>query len=131
MSVQSRSDETYGSEDHGQEESLGQRAGELANDGRVAVQEKVVSGVDTGMDKAAQGLESAAEKMRGRAEEDTGVRSTVEEKAADAMGKTAEYLKEHDSQELIHELEEFVKAHPIQAAAGALVAGYVLAKIVR
>ena len=131
MSVQPRSDETYGSEDPGNEESFGQRAGELANDGRVAVQEKVTSGVDTGMDKAVQGLESAAEKMRSRSEDDTGVRSTVQEKAADAMERTAGYLKEHDSQELMRELEEFVKAHPIQAAAGALVAGYVLAKVVR
>jgi len=90
-----------------------------------------MSGADTGMDKAAQGLGSAAEKMRMRAEEDQGMRSTVEAKAADAMDKTAGYLKEHDSQELMHEIEEFVKTHPMQAAVGALAAGYVLGKLVR
>ena len=47
------------------------------------------------------------------------------------MDKTATYLKEHDSQELMHDFEDYVKAHPLQAAAGALVAGFVLAKIVR
>jgi ElaB/YqjD/DUF883 family membrane-anchored ribosome-binding protein len=115
----------------GQGESFGQKAGETATEAKTAVQDRVVSGADTGMDKAAQGLGSAADKMRTRAEDDQGMRSTIEVKAADAMDKTASYLKEHDSQELMHDIEEFVKAHPMQAAVGALAAGYVLGKIVR
>ena len=132
MSSQSRTDINYGSGDGGREdESFGKKASETASEARTAVQERVMSGADTGMDKAAQGLGSAAEKMRMRAEEDQGMRSTVEAKAADAMDKTAGYLKEHDSQELMHEIEEFVKTHPMQAAVGALAAGYVLGKLVR
>lgn len=132
MSSQPRSDNTYGSGNGGRdEESFGKRAGETATEARTAVQERVTSGADTGIDKAAQGLGSAAEKMRSRAEEDQGMRSTVETKAAEAMDKTAGYLKEHDSQELMRDLEEFVKAHPMQAAVGALAAGYVLGKLVR
>jgi ElaB/YqjD/DUF883 family membrane-anchored ribosome-binding protein len=115
----------------GQGESFGQKAGETASEAKTAVQDKMTSGADQGMDKAAQGLGSAAEKMRTRAEDDQGMRSTIEVKAADAMDKTASYLKEHDSQELMHDIEEFVKAHPMQAAVGALAAGYVLGKIVR
>jgi ElaB/YqjD/DUF883 family membrane-anchored ribosome-binding protein len=131
MSSQSRMESNYGSGDGGREESFGQRAGEKMSEGTTAVQERAISGADKGREKAAEGLGSAAEKMRSRAEEDTGMRGTVEGKAAEAMDKTAGYLKEHDSQELMHDLEEYVKAHPMQAAAGALVAGFVLAKIVR
>jgi len=47
------------------------------------------------------------------------------------MDRTASYLKEHDSQELWSEVEAFVKEHPMQAAAGALFAGYMLGKIIR
>lgn len=132
MSSQSSSSEfNYGSADGGREESFGQGAKERVAEGTTAVQERVTSGADKGMEKAAEGLGSAAEKMRARASEETGMRATAQEKAADAMDKTAGYLKEHDSQELMHDFEEYVKAHPMQAAAGALVAGFMLAKIVR
>jgi hypothetical protein len=110
---------------------FGQGSKERMNEGMAATQERVMGGADKGMDRAAEGLESAAEKMRSRAGEEDGMRSSVQVKAADAMDKTATYLKEHDSEELLHELEDYVKAHPLQAAAGALVAGFVLAKIVR
>ena len=132
MSSQARSETNFGAADGGRDdESFGKKAGETASEARTAVQEKVTSGADTGIDKAAQGLGSAAEKMRSRADEDQGMRSTVETKAADAMDKTAGYLKDRDSQELMRDLEEFVKAHPMQAAVGALAAGYVLGKLVR
>jgi len=110
---------------------IGVHASAAASEAKSAVQESVASGADAGMDKAADGLGNAAAKMRGRAEEDEGVRSTLETKAADAMDKTAGYLKDHDSSELLKDLEEFVKLHPIQAAIGALAAGYLLGKIAR
>jgi hypothetical protein len=110
---------------------LGKKTGEAVSEARSVVQEKTVAGADAGLDKAAQGLGSAADKMRTRAEEDEGIRGSLEGKAAEAMDKTAGYLKDHDSQELMRDVEEFVKAHPLQAAAGALVAGYVLGKLVR
>lgn len=132
MTSQSSSSEyNYGSGDGGREESFGQGARERATEGATAVQERAMSGADKGLDKAAEGLGSAAEKMRARAGEESGMRATAQEKAAEAMDKTAGYLREHDSQELMHDLEDYVKAHPLQAAAGALVAGFVLAKIVR
>lgn len=124
--------QTYGQQrDSDNEKSLSTLAGETASEAKSAFGEKLNSGADAGMNKAADGLGSAAEKMRTRAEEDEGVRATVEVKAAEAMDKTADFLKTHDSKELIADLEEFVKAHPLQAAAGALAAGYVIGKIVR
>ena len=74
---------------------------------------------------------AAAERMRERADSHEGMQADVATKAADAMDRTASYLKEHDSQELWSEVEAFVKEHPMQAAAGALFAGYMLGKIIR
>ena len=129
MSTQTRSSTNNSeSEDDSQ---FGKKAGEAATEAKSAVQERVTAGADAGMDKAAEGVGSAAEKMRARAQDDEGVRSSLEGKAADAMDKTAGYLKDHDSKELMHDLEEFVKAHPLQAAVGALAAGYLLGKIAR
>jgi hypothetical protein len=107
------------------------KMGDAVSDAKAGVQDRVASGADAGIDKTAEGLESAAEKIRSRTEGEEGMKSAVQEKAADAMEKTAGYLKEHDSKELMHDLEEFVKAHPLQAAVGALAAGYVIGKIAR
>lgn len=107
------------------------KVSDTLSEAKSGVQDRVVSGADAGLDKTADGLESAAEKLRSRTDGEAGVKSAVQEKAADAMEKTAGYLKEHDSKELMHDLEEFVKAHPIQAAVGALAAGYVIGKIAR
>ena len=124
--------QTYGQQgEYDRDESFTERAGETVSEAKSALGEKLNSGADAGMNKAADGLGTAAEKMRTRAEEDEGVRATMEVKAADAMDKTADFLKTHDSKELMTDLEEFVKAHPIQAAVGALAAGYVIGKIVR
>lgn len=123
--------QTYGEREYDRDESFMDRAGETVSEAKSTLGEKLNTGADAGMNKAADGLGSAAEKMRSRAEEDEGVRATVEVKAADAMEKTADFLKTHDSKELMTDLEEFVKAHPIQAAVGALAAGYVIGKIVR
>jgi hypothetical protein len=129
MSAQSQS---RTAEDGGNnEESFGKRAAEMGSEAKNAAQERVAAGANAGMERAAEGLDSAAEKMRSRAQEDEGVRATLEGKAADAMDRTATYLKDHDSEQLMHDIEEFVRNHPLQAAAGALVAGYVLGKIVR
>ena len=108
-----------GTNDAPEGSSFGAKAGETASEAKAAVQERVASGADAGIDKAAEGLGAAAEKMRARADEEDGIRSTLQAKAADAMGKTAGYLNEHDSSELMKDLEEFVKAHPLQAAVGA------------
>lgn len=128
MSAHPQSSTGFGGTESGNEgNSFGQQAGQVGSQAK----EKVMSGADTGMDKAAEGLGTAAEKMRMRAEEGDGVKSTVEARAADAMDKTATYLRDHDTEQLMHDIEEFVRNHPLQAAAGALVAGYVIGKIVR
>ncbi|MBK6663163.1 MAG: hypothetical protein IPG47_10635 [Thermoflexaceae bacterium] len=108
-------------------EQVKEQAGEM----RSQAGEKIVAGADAGKERAASGLSVAAERMRERADSHEGMQADVATKAADAMDRTASYLKEHDSQELWSEVEAFVKEHPMQAAAGALFAGYMLGKIIR
>jgi ElaB/YqjD/DUF883 family membrane-anchored ribosome-binding protein len=69
--------------------------------------------------------------MRDRASSTGGVQAQVGERAADYMEKASTYLQDHDSQELWGEVEKFVKEHPMQAAAGALFAGFMLGRMMR
>ncbi|MCC6387625.1 MAG: hypothetical protein IT302_09595 [Dehalococcoidia bacterium] len=108
-------------------EELKDKAGEV----RSQAGEKMLAGADAGKERAASGLSMAADRMRERAESHDGMQADVAARAADAMDRTAGYLKEHDSQELWADMEQFVKDHPMQAAAGALFAGYVLGKLMR
>lgn len=104
-----------------------EQAGEVAS----KAQEKASSAADAGLDRAASGLHTAAEKMRDRASGTGGMQAQVGEKAADVMDRASSYLQSHDSGELWEDVERFVKDHPMQAAGGALVAGFLLGKIMR
>lgn len=86
---------------------------------------------DQGIDRAADGLQKAADTMRSRMEDQGGIQGEVGAKVAGGLEATASYLKDHDSAELWGEVESFVKEHPLQAAAGALVAGWMLGRMMR
>jgi ElaB/YqjD/DUF883 family membrane-anchored ribosome-binding protein len=119
-------------------DGMGESASEIAStaqekisEGASAAQEKFGAGAEAVRENAASGLASAANRMRDQSSGQDGMQAQVKGKAADAMENASHYLAEHDSQELWTDLERFVKDHPMQAAAGALVAGYVLAKVTR
>jgi ElaB/YqjD/DUF883 family membrane-anchored ribosome-binding protein len=107
------------------------RAGEMATGAVTKAQETVKTSADKGMERASEGMTTAAERLRERSESAEGMQKDVALKAADAMDKTASYLKEHDSAEMMEQVERYIREHPIQAASGALVAGYLLGKILR
>lgn len=86
---------------------------------------------DMGIDKAAGGLESAAEQMRDRFADQDGVPAQVGGKMADGLERTAGYLREHDADQIWEDVEAFVKDHPLQSAAGAAIAGFVIARVLR
>ncbi len=114
------------------EEQAGTLA-EKAQEQATAVKDKAVEQAEVGKQKAASGLHSAAEQLRNRSGEDVegGVKAQVVTKAADTIDQTATYLDEHEASEIWSDLERFVKEHPLKAAAGALVAGFVFGRIVR
>lgn len=86
---------------------------------------------DEGVDRAASGMQSAAEKLRERAEGKSGMTAEVGTKAADTMERGASYLREHDTQEIIDDVERYVREHPMQALAGAVVGGFLIGRILR
>jgi hypothetical protein len=52
-------------------------------------------------------------------------------KAADALDNASGYLRTHETSEILNDVESYAKAHPAQALAGAVVAGFVLGRILR
>jgi ElaB/YqjD/DUF883 family membrane-anchored ribosome-binding protein len=47
------------------------------------------------------------------------------------MEKTATYVREHSTNEMLNDVETYVKEHPAQSVAGAVVAGFLLGRILR
>jgi ElaB/YqjD/DUF883 family membrane-anchored ribosome-binding protein len=93
--------------------------------------EKAKEQADAGMDKAAGGLESAAERIKGMTGEGEGAPAQAGVKLAEGMETAATYLKEHSSDELLKDLEGYVKQHPTQALVGAIFAGILVGRILR
>lgn len=86
---------------------------------------------DAGVDTAAERVATAAGKLRERAGQSSGIPAEAEAKVADTMERTAGYLKEHHSAEILGDLEAYVKAHPMRALAGAVICGFLLGKVLR
>jgi ElaB/YqjD/DUF883 family membrane-anchored ribosome-binding protein len=86
---------------------------------------------DEGMDRAGERMGETAARVRERAQERGGMQAEVGTRVADSMERTANYLKEHDTAELMDDVERYVKEHPVQAVAGAVVAGFVIGRILR
>lgn len=110
------------------------QAGEVAEKAQqqaTAVKDKAMEQAEVGKQKAASGLHSAAEQVRSRAGESDGTKDKVMAKTADTMEKSAQYLEDHEPREMWDDFEKFVKEHPMQAAAGALVAGVIVGRILR
>jgi ElaB/YqjD/DUF883 family membrane-anchored ribosome-binding protein len=84
---------------------------------------------DEGIDKAAEGMQGAADKLRDRAEQQGGVAADAGVKVADTMERSAEYLREHDTDQIFEDLEQYVRKHPMQAIAGAVVGGFIVGRL--
>lgn len=107
------------------EEKLGQ-AKEKASEIKAQATDKT----DQGLDKASDGLGSAADKLREQAEGDGPVPPQAA-MVADRLDQASEYLKGKDTNEIISDLETFVKEKPIESVIGAVAIGFILAKILR
>ena len=92
---------------------------------------KLHEGADAGVNRAAEGLEKAAVQLRDRAENGGGMQEKVGVRVADSLDKTSQYLRDHEATEIWSDVERFVQQHPMQAAVGAAVAGYVVAKVLK
>jgi ElaB/YqjD/DUF883 family membrane-anchored ribosome-binding protein len=107
-------------------EQLGQ-AREQLNEGMDKAKDQVDAGIDTG----ATQLEGAADKVRDAVGDKEGMPREVGLKVADTMDTASTYLKEHSSDEIMKDLESYVKEHPAQAMVGAIFAGFLVGRILR
>ena len=86
---------------------------------------------ESGRTSAADALESAA----GRLEEGTAssgsVPAQVADRTAQGMHTAAGYLKDHDTSEVLNDVENYVKTHPMQSVLVAVAAGLVIGRALR
>jgi ElaB/YqjD/DUF883 family membrane-anchored ribosome-binding protein len=85
---------------------------------------------ERGREEASSKLESVADQLRERAAGD-GTKGEMAEKAAMTMERTAGYLREHSTGDMTSDLETYVRDHPMQGVAAAVVAGFVIGRVLR
>lgn len=85
---------------------------------------------ESGREGAAGMLERTAERIEQRSDEG-GMQGAAAGKAAEGMQAAAGYLKEHDTGELIEDVEHYVRSHPMRSLAGAVAAGFLVGRILR
>jgi ElaB/YqjD/DUF883 family membrane-anchored ribosome-binding protein len=110
------------------------RAQEVAGKAKDAAEEygqKAQEQLDKGTDQAASGLEQAAGKLREQTETSEGMPAQAGMKVAEGMESAAGYLREHNTEDMLADVEQYVKAHPTTALAGAVVAGFFVGRILR
>lgn len=131
-----------GGQGHGQGESSAmdqakQQAGQAVDTakekvGQVAQQAETAA--DAGMDRAAGGLDKAADMLRQKTEgmggQGGGMQSAMG-MAAGRLDQAAQYLKDKDSQQLMTDLENMVRQKPTQTLLIAAGVGFLLSKVVR
>jgi ElaB/YqjD/DUF883 family membrane-anchored ribosome-binding protein len=113
----------------GQGERARERASEMGREARERMSEygqEAQHRAEEGRERTAESLGRAATEVRGRAGNMPGG-----QQVAEGMERTAEYLREHDTTEIMNDVERYVRQHPMQAIAGAVVAGFVIARILR
>ena len=95
--------------------------------------QKAVEAVDASRESAASTLESAAEGIRAKADRLPGGPQASEyaRRAADKLGATANYIRDHEVKDMASDLQSFIKAHPAQALIGAAVIGFLAGRAVR
>ncbi len=85
---------------------------------------------DQGLDQAAGGLGKAADMVRQQAEGDGPVPAQVS-MIADRLEQASSYFEGKDTNEIISDLETFIRSKPVESVVGAVAIGFILAKIVR
>jgi hypothetical protein len=92
---------------------------------------QVSATADAGIDRAATGLDRAAEMLRERAGAQGGSMESMATVAADKLDAAAHYLQGKDSESVIADLEALVRRRPTESVLVALGIGFLLSKALR
>ena len=108
---------------------LADRAGEKAS----GLRESAEQAINSRRQAAADGLSSAAEKLHARADNLPGVErvSELAHGAANKMGATAEFLRDHDTRTMVEGVQNYVRRNPGKSLAVAAVVGFLAARAMR
>jgi hypothetical protein len=81
--------------------------------------------------RAAGTMEDAANALREGGERAGSAQIRAADRVADRMERTAGYLRENDTAHIVDDVENFIREHPLRSLAGAMVGGFVIARILR
>jgi len=97
----------------------------VSNVGRAAAEK-----IDSNRQRAASGLENAASTLHEKADNLPGVGkvSDLAHAAADKLGSTAEYVREHDASSMAADVERIVRKNPGPALLTAAVVGFLVGR---
>ena len=93
--------------------------------------DRAIEQAEAGREKAATRMEQAAGTLREKVSAQSGLSAEAGTKVADTMEKTAGYLHDHSTTEMWDDVESYVREHPAKALMGAVVAGFLIAKVLR
>lgn len=92
--------------------------------------QKAADVIEGKMDTVARRMESAATAIRDRADTLPGGEqvASAAHTAADAMETAASYVRDHDLQDMLSEVQQVVKKHPGATLLAAVAAGFLIAR---
>jgi ElaB/YqjD/DUF883 family membrane-anchored ribosome-binding protein len=103
------------------------KAEELAPQAR----ERAYEAAESGRESSAGALDRAASGLEDRAARSEGMTGMAAERTAEGMHAAAGYLKQHETSEIWDDVEQYVRTHPVQAVAAAVVTGIVVGRVLR
>ena len=105
--------------------------GEKASEKAAEFGEKAKEVAGATKEKAGAGLGTVGGKIRERAEQMGGTPGRIGAKVGSGIEQAGQYVQERQAGEMVKDFEHYVKEHPMQAVAGAVVAGIVVGRILR
>jgi ElaB/YqjD/DUF883 family membrane-anchored ribosome-binding protein len=113
-----------------------ERAGQAADQAREKVGEAANTAthmVDERRGQASEVMDTAADQIRERGETLPGGERTTEmaAMAADKVESTSAYIRDHDVQDMMSDLETLVRQHPTQSLIAAAAAGFLVGRMLR
>ena len=90
---------------------------------------KATEKADQGMDSAASGLSTAADKLRQQGEQQGGKAASAATTVADKLEGASGYLREKDTDQVLTDLEDLVRRKPVESLLAAAGIGLLLSRI--
>lgn len=90
---------------------------------------KAEAKADQGMHKAAEGMDQAAEKLRQQGAQQGGTMGSMATTAADTLDSASSYLRTSDTNQMMDDVEAYIRKNPTQSLLIAAGVGFVLSKV--